>query len=406
MITQNSHISEIIAESKLEAPKVLYYLRKSFGSRLRYEDYTRKSEEECKSDPLHRPVISRVVDYCNPASGNKWKVFQVTRCTEDGYPYSIPYMFLYWNTIGSVGAIICVQNDVFSDSAIVFSSHFFQRLAERNGIKEADEALVCAFLIRNYSFSMSMTIDEDNRQCVDIVCNDGLCRGWMVESSDRMAKIEIKTYLSDRMLTPKQAAESSMARKMHGDVSDIEPQSVIIQRFIDAKTNKERNDIAMDHVVKKCMAAGISKTNAERYYNVMTHCMTLMLIYYQHDRSELKAFREMEGVSDAISKHVSMYISQYPDISNDPPFVIPYICSTLADVDVGKVVWSWMKLCGTEDRYLKELDTFLSNGGVITQEDILDEKNKEKLELLNNKKHEDRSRLRTPKRRVSSRRGV
>ena len=328
MITSTTPPDKILQEMDNELPKVLHYLKKSFGSSIRYRTYTERCIDECRKDPEHKDIISDVIDYANPVTGNRWKAFQLTRATIDGYAYSEPYRFLYWSTVGSVGAAVLMHNDIYENGVVVFTSHFFQRLAERMNAGTPDIDLVCSFLVQNYSMVSSLSKDGDGRVCIDMRCVDGICRGYVTECNDEKGYIavEIRTFIPDRMLSRKQLRMTERVRSIDSSTM-YEPEYIAMQRVIDANDSSDAYDIGERYVVNKCKGFGMSEAHAKRFFRMRMMCLQLGLAHYGISQKPTQAnIDKADSICSSLDRYIFQHIRKYPNIDTDPMFVCIDIC--------------------------------------------------------------------------------
>ena len=204
-VNLSTRANEIIATMREEIPVALYHFRKPYGGTRKYavaEDklLDKALEEEQSQMTDMNEYISRV--------GNRWMTYTMV----DYYPkakhaIATHVSFIYYETYGSCGAFFPLYSPVDrmhkkkkdkEDGVLIFTSHFFQRMSERTGKAYRSRELIQEF-ISTKSTQASQT-DEDGEVIVKF--KGGY--GFGVEKSQSPLVVEVRTYLTDKQLTPKQ----------------------------------------------------------------------------------------------------------------------------------------------------------------------------------------------------------
>lgn len=205
-VNLSTKANEIIATMREEIPVALYHFRKPYGGRNKYMKYEDElldkalSEEESQMTDMNEH-ISRV--------GNRWITYtMVDYYNKAKYANATHVSFIYYETYGSCGAFFPLFNpssvkrlkkkEGQADGVMIFTSHFFQRMSERTGKAYRSKELIQEF-ISTKSTQASHT-DEDGEVIVKF--KGGY--GFGVEKSQSPRVVEVRTYLTDKQLSPKQ----------------------------------------------------------------------------------------------------------------------------------------------------------------------------------------------------------
>ena len=196
---------EIIATMRAEIPVALYHFRKPYGGNRKYE----KAEDKMLDKALaeQKSHMTDICGYISPA-GNRWMTYtMVDYYPKALYAYATHISFIYYETYGSCGAFFPLYNPMNAtkkkakeqaDGVMIFTSHFFLRMSERTGKAYRSRELIQEF-ISTKSTQASQT-DEDGEVIVKF--KGGY--GFGVEKSQQPRVVEVRTYLTDKQLSPKQ----------------------------------------------------------------------------------------------------------------------------------------------------------------------------------------------------------
>lgn len=205
-VNLSTKANEIIATMREEIPVALYHFRKPYGGRNKYMKYEDElldkalAEEESQMTDMNEH-ISRV--------GNRWITYtMVDYYNKAKYANATHVSFIYYETYGSCGAFFPLFNpsnvkrlkkkEGQADGVMIFTSHFFQRMSERTGKAYRSKELIQEF-ISTKSTQASQT-DEDG----EVVVKFKGGYGFGVEKSQSPRVVEVRTYLTDKQLSPKQ----------------------------------------------------------------------------------------------------------------------------------------------------------------------------------------------------------
>lgn len=194
---------EIIATMCEELPAELYQFRKQYGGRNKYMKFEDQlldkalTEEDSQMTEANEH-ISRV--------GNRWITYtMVDYYPQAKYANATHVSFVYYETYGSCGAFFPVyqpnrqsKKECMPKGVMIFTSHFFLRMSERTGKAYRSKELVQEFI--STKSTQASQADEDGEVIVKF--KGGY--GFGVEKSHSPQVLEIRTYLTDGQLSPKQ----------------------------------------------------------------------------------------------------------------------------------------------------------------------------------------------------------
>ena len=232
MITVTSSTAQILKELREEEPKAMYWLKKMYHGDKGYDRMQSGLIERAMDE--QKDTRSEVFDYISP-KGNRWMVFEHCRYHKDiHYARTTPIAFCYYETYGSVGAFLCGHpqyndNDNYAH-AILFTDHFFLRFCQRLGVEMRSRWMVQRFLeiIPGIMFQTNGEKDQYGREKVDCRFPASIGRGIIRKDGP---VIEVRTYLTDPELTPKQRRETKVLRKV-GDRHNFDPKDVKMARML------------------------------------------------------------------------------------------------------------------------------------------------------------------------------
>lgn len=194
--------ADIIETMREELPSERYQFRKANGGNLKYAKL-----EDHLLDKALEDEESQFTDINEHISryGNRWITYtHVEYYPKAKHAQAYHMSFVYYETYASCGAFLPMYSPAKSskkikvDGVLIFTDHFFLRMAERTGKKYRSKELIREF-ITTKSTNASQTDDEGE---VIIRFKGGY--GFGIEKSKRPHLIEIRTYLTDNQLSPKQ----------------------------------------------------------------------------------------------------------------------------------------------------------------------------------------------------------
>lgn len=205
-VNLSTKAEEIIATMREEIPAAMYHFRKPYGGKYKYmkfeDEFLDKALNEEKSQMTELgEYISRV--------GNRWMTYTMVDYYQKAkYANATHVSFIYYETYGSCGAFFPLYNpesvehmkkkEGQADGVMIFTSHFFQRMSERTGKAYRSRELIQEFI----STKSTQASETDADGEVIVKFKGGY--GFGVEKSQSPQVVEVRTYLTDKQLTPKQ----------------------------------------------------------------------------------------------------------------------------------------------------------------------------------------------------------
>jgi len=196
---------EIIATMRAEIPVALYHFRKPYGGRRNYEVAEDKLLDKALADK--QSIMTHINEYISPV-GNRWMTYTMVDYYKNAlYANATHISFIYYETYGSCGAffplynpknIIKKRGKEQADGVLIFTSHFFLRMSERTGKAYRSRELIQEFI--STKSTQSSQTDEDG----EVVVKFKGGYGFGVEKSQHPRVVEVRTYLTDKQLSPKQ----------------------------------------------------------------------------------------------------------------------------------------------------------------------------------------------------------
>lgn len=172
-----------------------------------------------KASMICQGFVGDIFTWVSP-DGNKWCVFEdVTYDSLSTYSHTCNHAFCYYETIPFAGIFLHVQarymGEESTDGAMVYESHFFERLNERGIMKWEGLKTLVAFVKENHASSCYCTNIETNQ--VDVRLKGCIGRGWAHRDCAEYKRI--KTILSDEQLTIRQRKTTMQGRRW-GDAAN------------------------------------------------------------------------------------------------------------------------------------------------------------------------------------------
>lgn len=214
-----------------EHEKAIYWMKKKFGGEQRYEMMRDDLLRRCGASG--KPLASEVIEYTSK-EGNRWVCFeQATYYPESNGANCMPLAFCYYETAASLGLFsVGYMRDYGQDvpsSILIYTPHFFQRYAERIGIKGTPRELLMQFISIAPSFTLSTMPDDDSGQEKLLLRLPG-CICHVVKREGEKDVYEVRTILTDEQLSNKQSNETKDARTI-SDKIKYEPDELRSHRL-------------------------------------------------------------------------------------------------------------------------------------------------------------------------------
>lgn len=204
-INLSTNPKDIISTMRKELPSAEYFFYKSYGGSRKYAVFEDKLLD--KAGEEEHAQITDTNDYISK-EGNRWKTYtHVEYYPKACYAQAYHFSFIYYETYGSCGAFFPsfpsgpngkIIKRTKPNGVIIYTSHFFLRMSERIGIPYRSAALIQEFISTRKPSSCQA--DEDG--CVIVKFKGGY--GFGVEKSQSPRVLEIRTFLTEKQLTPKQ----------------------------------------------------------------------------------------------------------------------------------------------------------------------------------------------------------
>lgn len=152
--------------------------------------------------------------------GNKWCVFEdVTYDKASTYTHTCEYAFCYYETIPYAGIFFHIYSlDAEGkkvSGAIIYESHFFERMCERGIMKWEGLGTLIRFISKNHG-NLAYCTDVEKMQ-FDLRMEECIGRGYADRNDNRL--IRIKTVLSDEQLSTRQRKNTALGRRVGDSVN-------------------------------------------------------------------------------------------------------------------------------------------------------------------------------------------
>lgn len=213
MINLSTPNKELLREINSEIPKVEYWLKKQMGGEAQFSQCSNYLYRKAKS--TKQIEYSDNIEYIS-AKGNRWFCgLSVGSPSGNILPFVQTNMFVYYETIGSIGAFVPSKRlGTGKDSCVIFTSHFFYQFCERAKIPYRSRNMIMAFNRVLPIMSFNTTEDRGKRE---VLCRLPGGVGFGFPRNDDLSIIEIRTYLTDEELNKRQEYVSRDLRKMADD---------------------------------------------------------------------------------------------------------------------------------------------------------------------------------------------
>lgn len=213
---------EILKTMQLELPTVTYFFKKEYGGNRKFLEYEDKSLDKCLAE--EKSSITDISEYISQ-KGNRWlsySFFEYFPLAK--YAQAWPMSFIYYETYGSCGAFFPIfsqtkkngsngKNDKI-EGVIIFTSHFFLRMSERTGKAYRSRELIQEFITTKQTHALQ--VDEDG----DVIVRFLGGYGFGVLKSQSPCVMEIRTYLTDKQLSPKQRRKCDLVNAYAETIKD------------------------------------------------------------------------------------------------------------------------------------------------------------------------------------------
>lgn len=260
MINLNTPSQELLNELWDDYKKADYWLTKQLGGMKKQKELGDRLCREClmKNKEL---ATSDYIEYISP-KGNRWIMYISSRRHGDHF-YTTPLGFCYYETYGSIGALVPSQCGEGSNNngCLIFTSHFFLRLCDRLGIKARSRVMVKRFI--EYISGMVVSYRGEGthgKHEVDVRLPASIGRGRLREDSPFV--VEINTFLKDTELTKKQLKETKALRECSENVN------LQTTEHLELRVKRGDGDAVLEHVKKNLLAVGHDEQSINALMNI------------------------------------------------------------------------------------------------------------------------------------------
>ena len=202
MINLSTKAEEVYRELSEDQTWAIKYRERKF--RKGFSELKSRLVRQARLEKKHQ--LSRIYESVSP-NGNRWLCYYEAIYQRDtGVTEVYPMHVCVYRTVGSIGMFRMRSfHDIMGtgrheEMAVIYTSHFFLRYAERKGLSIDDERLIPRFLLDSIMAWYTLSpMDEKGTRNVDMRIPDGIGRGRMVHPIPPV--IEIRTYLNDSQLS-------------------------------------------------------------------------------------------------------------------------------------------------------------------------------------------------------------
>lgn len=220
MITLNSTPAQICKELEEDEKRANYWFIKQHHGE---KGYTKWRTEQCRKlwYSTDRELFSDPVEYHSP-NGNRWLSYEHTSKDGEGGCYTFNYCVMYYETIGSIGAYCCtnIEDQVTEEElpgCIHYTSHFFQRFAERMGLEYRSRNMMLRFLQLAHNHIIREMPTREGYKDKEIVMRYPASYAFGTQRIvDGYQIITVRTFMPVTMLTPAKKREL----QKYGEFSD------------------------------------------------------------------------------------------------------------------------------------------------------------------------------------------
>ena len=225
--------ADIIATMAAEMSAVRYQKRKAYGGTRKYEAW--KEEQYEKSLHEKHSIISELTEWISQV-GNRWVMYSSWEYfTEQESVLPCNAAFIYYETLNSCGAFFPLVDEGCRvvTGAIIFTSHFFERLSERARIPFRSKAMIQEFISCQFMRSTTSR-DEDGAEAY-LRFRNGFGIGKV--RSAKPYVVEVRTFLTEDQLSPAQRKRMKAADCHARIIAKIGPLAgAMTLRFVDNLT--------------------------------------------------------------------------------------------------------------------------------------------------------------------------
>lgn len=258
MINLNTPTGQLMKELFADLERTEYWLRKKCGGEKGYTKMRNRLLLLARRN--RQDETSEFYEY-RSTNGNRWLTFECARYDKDtGLTFSKSYAFCFYETIGGIGAFVPIRFGVSDDEAdngcLIFTSHFFNRLAERTDLSSFDQVLLEQF-IKAIPLLVLNFYKEGKIEKVDCGIPGGV--GIGVKKKGEEWVFEIRTFLKDSQLSNKQQKRTedlrnSALRELYA------PDEVRIERVFNSENWEEAVSKELNEMKAYYVQQGVDET--------------------------------------------------------------------------------------------------------------------------------------------------
>lgn len=254
---------------------MLYALMKSYGGKLGFEADQNQMADQVLRQPEGSMLLGNVETCTCGKTGNRWIVYSYAKNVGFHTAITGHREFIWFDTPdGSIASIqLSERSHGFACAAFMFSGHFFQRYAMREGLGSVDLQLVIDFMRQNTDFVFQADDKpiEPGKYRFDLIMRNGIGRGYTSgfdpSNLDQSFISHISTYLPTSMLSLKQRSQTAEARAIQASKS--RPADTFVSKIMDDDEQGLLDDFAAAFA-----ARGMPQHVGRSFANLM-RCITL-----------------------------------------------------------------------------------------------------------------------------------
>lgn len=235
MITLKSTPAQIRKELDEDEKRANWWFIKSHHGEKGYHKWR---TEQCRKlwESNKKELFSEPVEY-HSTNGNRWLAYEHTSRDGHGGIFTFCYCVMYYETMGSVGAFTRMDSEdrktgIPMPGCIHFTSHFFQRFAERMQLEYRSRAMMLRFIQLAHHHLIKEKPTRDGFKDKEIVMRYPASYAFgSMRDVDGYRMVTVRTFLPVTMLTPTKKREL----QEYGEFSDK------VMNFVEREYLKENS---------------------------------------------------------------------------------------------------------------------------------------------------------------------
>ena len=223
MINLSTPSNQLLAEIENDLMKLEWWIMKKKGNSVRsYKRRALAQKYRARWADERKRFIGDTTEY-KSALGNRWFCYDVVQKPAGAPDIMVGIdKFIYYETLGSIGAFLPqwwtgAETMTHHPSCLIYTSHFFQRFAERAKIPFRSRELVMAFVSElNFKPYIEDTDKDGNPILVFRMNHTGFA--YAVRRKDNPLVVEVRTYLDETNMTPSKLKRyEELAQRIEAD---------------------------------------------------------------------------------------------------------------------------------------------------------------------------------------------